>query len=788
MSKAKLFLAGFWLACAVAIPKLAESQQTVPLPIEEALRVRSFGQLVPVGLSPDGKWLAYTVQDNQRSRSVDLETYARTGVPSWSVGTDIWISNVENGETRNLTGGKGNNWLPVWSPNGLYLAFLSDRDGSGHARVWIWDSTKNELGMITDLEVRTNEIEWTFDSRKILVTTVPNGLSIEDYVRKTSSPVNERKRVVSAIPGSTAVLYHSSAASSADENSPKSDPWNLDMSLRDLVLVDVLNKKTSTIVQGKRIAEYRASPDGAHIAYTILKRFEKPGSQQILFDIETIMLRGEQQRVVASGIRFDYDGAAFSWSPNGSQLAFHTGGMEEGAFDCFVVDGKGGNLRNVSSLPKAEARSRRKSGIPLWDGEGEYLYFIRDGNLWRSSVSHDKAREIAHISNRTIAQLISRGENILWTIEGGKAAIVLTSDNLGKQDGFYKIDLESGRSTKLLEKGECYTCANVQLGRLTTVSSNGQKVAFFKEDATHDADLWISDLTFERVRRVTRLNSQFDKIRMGAVRLVDWLSDDGEQLKGAVLLPPDYEDGKRVPLVVWVYGGLSLSDQINHFGLGYRGPFNFQLLATRGYAVLLPDAPQHLGTPMLDLVKSVLPGIDKVIEMGIADPTRLAVMGHSYGGYSALALIVQSKRFKAAVDIDGMGNLITAYGQMGKDGSAFQTSITEQGQGLMGGTPWQFRERYIENSPFFYLDRVETPLLIVHGAADPTVASFLSDEVFVALRRLGKEVEYAKYEGEGHSPLDWSYANQLDFCKRMIAWFDEHLKKPQNTKGQSPSN
>ena len=82
----------------------------------------------------------------------------------------------------------------------------------------------------------------------------------------------------------------------------------------------------------------------------------------------------------------------------------------------------------------------------------------------------------------------------------------------------------------------------------------------------------------------------------------------------------------------------------------------------------------------------------------------------------------------------------------------------------------------MENSPIFYLDRVKTPLLVVQGSKDTGVASFLGDQIFTAMRRLGKEVTYAKYEGEEHDPSDWSYANQLDFCARMIEWFDSHLK------------
>jgi dipeptidyl aminopeptidase/acylaminoacyl peptidase len=122
---------------------------------------------------------------------------------------------------------------------------------------------------------------------------------------------------------------------------------------------------------------------------------------------------------------------------------------------------------------------------------------------------------------------------------------------------------------------------------------------------------------------------------------------------------------------------------------------------------------------------------------------------------------------------------VGAYGALDESGAAFGTSNLENGQNALGGTPWNVRDRYIENSPIFYMDRVETPLLIIHGSEDRVVAPFLGDEVFVALRRLGKQVEYAKYQGEDHSPLYWSYANQLDFCSRMLAWFDKYLNSVQ---------
>jgi dipeptidyl aminopeptidase/acylaminoacyl peptidase len=180
---------------------------------------------------------------------------------------------------------------------------------------------------------------------------------------------------------------------------------------------------------------------------------------------------------------------------------------------------------------------------------------------------------------------------------------------------------------------------------------------------------------------------------------------------------------------------------------------------------------------MKDLLKTVMPGVDRAIDIGVADPGRLGIMGHSYGGYSTLSLIVQTTRFKAAVDSAGPANLISFYGDLDKSGAAGGIGWSETGQGGMVGSPWEFRDRYIENSPLFYLDRVETPVLIVQGDMDPIWKQ--ADEVFVALRRLGKEAVYAKYAGEEHWEGTWSLANAKDYWSRVFAWFDQHLKTEQ---------
>ena len=764
------------LVCGSLLTAASVAQSGGPLPVEKALSAVGFAELTEVQFSPDGKWLALTIKDYLRSRTVDLEAWARSGVRDTFTGTDIAIVDSLTGETRRLTGGNGDNFMPTWSPDGKYLAFLSDRDG-GQATLWIWDSATNKSRNLSDLRARQfGRIQWTPDSENIVIPVIPREIKTEEYVASfTSLPADERENPTAGVPGSTAVLYQAVQRGIGEQATAQSDAWNLNFFRRSLVMVNRSTGKERTLVPYQKIAHFALSPDGSHLACTIPEQFEKAGSQQTLFDLVVLTLPEGQIQTVASGIRLEYDGV-FNWSPNGLWLSYRTFGPDERVFDCYVVGLDGRPSRNITNLAPQSEWPRDTSNKVFWDPSGQTIYFTTRGSLWRASVSGHDAKLVAGWPDHQIASLISLSENLLWTLPGANSTVVVAHDDAKKQDGFYRIDLEDGKSTKLLEAGQCYTCANSD--QPFAVTKDGNRLAYFAEDAQHNADLWMSDARFATRHQLTHLNPQFEEFREGAARLVNWLSDDGEPLQGALLLPSNYEVGKHYPLVVWVYGGESLSNRLDHFGLEGPGPFNMQLLATRGYAVLTPDSRQREGTPMLDLVKTVLPGVNKIIEMGIADPKRLAIMGHSYGGYNTLALITNTRRFKAAIVVDGLGDLVGGYGQMDKTGAAFGTSVAEQGQEGMGGTPWQFRERYIENSPFFYLDRVDTPVLIVQGVEDMVVPPFLSDEMFVGLRRLGKEVDYAKYGGEGHSPTYWSYANQVDFCNRVIAWIDRHLKEP----------
>ena len=312
---------------------------------------------------------------------------------------------------------------------------------------------------------------------------------------------------------------------------------------------------------------------------------------------------------------------------------------------------------------------------------------------------------------------------------------------------------------------------------LSGVSADNRLLVYAAQNARQEQNLWITDPVFRNPRQLTHVNPDLERYPAGEARLIDYSTSDGKKLQATLLLPVNYQRDRRYPLVVWVYGGSMLSANVNRYGAAGSEHYNMQLLASRGYAVLLPDSPLAVGSPMHDLPKMILPAVDKTIEMEIADPDRLGVMGSSYGGYSALALLIQTTRFKVAVMDVGFGNLSSNYGVMLKNGMPFGVGWSEEGQGRMGGPPWQYPERYMQNSPVFYLNKIETPLLISHGGMD--LSPFHSDEIFVGLRRLGRKVVYVKYENEGHG-IEY-YSNKIDYWNRVIEWFRSHLKRERQT-------
>jgi len=312
-------------------------------------------------------------------------------------------------------------------------------------------------------------------------------------------------------------------------------------------------------------------------------------------------------------------------------------------------------------------------------------------------------------------------------------------------------------------------------------------LAFFADSAPTGTFVWAATDNGAPATRLLAFNEQLAGIAAGGQRLITYRGADGDTLRGDVLLPPDYQPGKRYPLIVWVYAGTVVQDtgDVYESKKSLDWVLNFQPLAAHGYAILFPSMPlkpeREKSDPYFDLPKGVMTAVDRVVEVGIADPNRLGVMGISFGGYSTYALVTHTTRFKAAVAMAGLSDLVTIYGQFdirSRYLGAEQEQVNlqdwaESAQGRMGGPPWDDLWHYMRNSPLFYLDRVETPVMIIQGDMD-FVPITQGEEFFSGLYRLGKRAKFVRYWGEGH--LLNSPANIRHMWGQIFDWFDTYLR------------
>jgi dipeptidyl aminopeptidase/acylaminoacyl peptidase len=751
-------------------------KQLAPLPIKDAFKTHNFPMFEKIDLSPDGRLVAYTLQDaNRKAQSTvfrSLLDLQRIGIPRGVDFCDIWIADIATGNARNLTQGRGTNWSPAWSPNGNLLAFYSDREGT--PALWIWERASGILRKASDAIVRTRAEtfvpRWTPDSKKLVIRVLTNGVTLAEAGALLDKPRIAYSANTAKEPGSSVVLFSSKASEEADKERERGrTDDNLAALATDLVVVDLEIKKTRRIASRIPTEDYWVSPDGTNLAVLIHKGRQSHQNLQAFFDIAVISLVNGTSRILVSNFGSDIL-IPVSWSPDGKLLAYMTIGPAV-KNDCWVVPVSGGEPRNVTKGEHPVFDSTILYRGPLWDAASENIYLLSKSSLWRASLRNDNSTQIATIAGRTLRHILSHNGRTIWTPTPGGSVVVVTRDADNKE-GFYKINLNTGTPEKLLEEDKSYGFVP---SLRTAISPDGHHLIYTSQSATEPEDIWTTEMPQFHPRRLTHTNPIFDRYVMGESRRIEWQTLNGQTARGALLLPAGYTPGTRYPLIVYQYPGSTWSTYGNQFGFSVFASAveNWQFFATRGYAVLMPDVPARPETYMKDIAAAVLPAVDKVIELGICDPERIGVTGQSNGGYGVLSLIVQTNRFKAAVDRMGPGNLISQYTQMSENGTSVYTGEMVQ---RTGGSLWEKREKFIENSPIFYFDRVHTPLLIIQGTADQQVMAARSDEVFVSLRFLGKEVEYARYAGEPHGVSEWSFPNQVDYLNRVIAWFDRWLK------------
>jgi dipeptidyl aminopeptidase/acylaminoacyl peptidase len=255
---------------------------------------------------------------------------------------------------------------------------------------------------------------------------------------------------------------------------------------------------------------------------------------------------------------------------------------------------------------------------------------------------------------------------------------------------------------------------------------------------------------------------------------VNYVSDKGDYLQAALLLPSNYQEGTKYPTIVYYYEKLSQTIH-NYSNPGFSGTgWNPNVYTSNGYAVLIPDIVYQLDDPGMSAVWCVIPAVKEALKTGILDPENMGLHGHSWGGYQTSFLITQTDMFKAAAAGAPLTNMISMYDLIYWNSGGGNMSIFEASQGRFKGAPWENWDSYQRNSPVYHVKNVKTPLLLLHNDKDGAVDFTQGIEYYNALRRLKKPVIMVQYKGENHgiSKLE----NRKDYSVRMMEFFDHHLK------------
>jgi acetyl esterase/lipase len=449
-----------------------------------------------------------------------------------------------------------------------------------------------------------------------------------------------------------------------------------------------------------------------------------------------------------------------------------------------IIDVSLGSVREIASVPSAGRRWIRIA--PGWE-MGAVLTQVNPDppHAGRPPVPEYLTQGgVFSLSSSGITWSDSRSITTLLGWKQGAGFIVSTRDK-----NLFSMDVRSALLRPAPEGADEVTQARKRSNEPVTPIPNGVVLAtvqdrmVLKSEDEKGVHLWTCAAEAPQAcTEVIRINRQTAHIKPALSTLIEYTSAKGEPLKAVVLRPPGYETGKPWPTIVWAYAGTVFHNPNDiRASITDRRWDNPQLLASHGYVVIFPTIPlMPYGTasdPYSDIAGGVIPAIQKAVEAGIADPNRLGIIGHSYGGYTTLSLLSQTGMFRCAVALAGAADLISFYGGFdphnryanGISRGLLGPPLLEISQFRMGAPPWDSTDQYLRNSPIMYLNKIEAPVMLVAGDLDPAMAQ--AEEVFTGLQRLGKPVTLVRYFGEDHT-LD-SPANIRDLWLRIFRWFDD---------------
>ncbi len=403
-----------------------------------------------------------------------------------------------------------------------------------------------------------------------------------------------------------------------------------------------------------------------------------------------------------------------------------------------------------------------------WTADSKYVLIKDNYVLWRISADGKSAVSLTGNWKAKKFDVVNRFS--LYENEKGadlqKPQYFTVLDRNTKQTGIARLD---GIKINIL-----FLDSNVY-GNLTK-AVNAPVYAYSKENNEHSPEVFVTSVPdLSAAKQVTANTPDQSKYAWSAgVKLISYVSANGDTLQAALYLPSNYEPGKTYPTITYIYE--RLTDGLNSYAMpGFPGGgFNRAMYTSNGYAVLMPDIKYKINDPGMSAVACVVPAVKAAIATGIVDEKRVAIHGHSWGGYQTSFLITQTDIFKAAAAGAPLTDMISMYSLIYGNAGITNQSIFEASQGRLTPGYWDNMEAFTRNSPVFHIKNVHTPLLLLHNDHDGAVNFTQGLEYYNGLRRLNKPVVMITYKGENHGIA--KLPNRKDYAVRMMEYFDYMLK------------
>ena len=352
-----------------------------------------------------------------------------------------------------------------------------------------------------------------------------------------------------------------------------------------------------------------------------------------------------------------------------------------------------------------------------------------------------------------------------------KTPIFLSSFNRkNKESGYFEIEIDN-KSTSPKE----LVMLPKQINGLKK-AEDSDVIIWRNGDFQNYPELYSGSLDFSISKKLSTTNSQQKDYNWGTVELINWTNFEGDNREGLLYKPENFDSTKKYPVLVYFYSRNSDNLHRHNSLAPTRSTINVPLYISNGYIVFIPNIRYKTGHPGKCAYSDIVSGAMKLGNEKWIDEKHMGIQGQSWGGYQVSYLVTQTNLFAAAEAGAPVSNMVSAYGGIRWGSGMSRMFQYEKTQSRIGGTLWEKPMLYFENSPIFFAENVETPLMIMHNDNDGAVPWYQGIEFFVALRRLNKPVWLLNYNGDSHNLKEDSWGNRVDLSIRMMQFFDHYLK------------